>query len=338
MNGDLVTALLALAPTLASGQQEEGGARVPLVPAAAIELPGVEARMDHLAIDLARERLFIAALGNDIVDLAAGKHLRSLKGPGEPQGILYLPERNRMVVACGKTGTCEVYDGETLEKLASVEVGEDADNLRWDAQRKLVYAACGESDGALAILDPASWKVVGRIPIAGHPESFQIEPDGKRAFVNVPDLRGVVVVDLEKRQKLITWRIDEAQSNFPLALAPGPSSSWAEERLLVGCRSPAKLVVRSCVNGEKAQVLDLSGDTDDLFVDAERHRVYAVCGEGCVEVFAQEQSGLFRPLAKVATAAGARTGLFVPERKQLLVAVPHRVSQRAEVRVLQVAE
>src|SRR5262245_40732831 len=76
-----------------------------LVQTAAIELPGVEGRIDHLALDAKRQRLYVAALGNDsveVLDLKAGRHLRSLRGPLEPQGILYLAECDRMIVTCGE--------------------------------------------------------------------------------------------------------------------------------------------------------------------------------------------------------------------------------------------
>src|SRR5262245_22260009 len=138
--------------------------RGPLAPAGVIALPGVEGRIDHLAVDLARKRLFVAALGNDsveVLDLEAKKVLRSLRNPGEPQGVLYLADRDRVVVTSGRAGTCDVYDGETLERVASVEVGEDADNLRYDARTKRVYVAY--ADGALAIVDAESWKPLGRI-------------------------------------------------------------------------------------------------------------------------------------------------------------------------------
>src|SRR6185503_11793173 len=205
MHGKLAPLVIAFLASASSAAQEEETVRAAALPLALttfIELPNVEGRIDHMTVDLARERLFVAALGNDsveVLDLAAGAHRRSLRGPGEPQGILYLAEQKCMVVACGKSGTCEVYDGETLEKTGSIEIGDDPDNLRYDAQRKLVYVAYGEGEAGLALVDPANWTVVERIPLAGHPESFQIEPSGKRAFVNVPDVRGVVVLDLEKR-------------------------------------------------------------------------------------------------------------------------------------------
>ena len=302
-----------------------------------IELPGVEGRIDHLAVDLARGRLFVAALGNDsveVVDLGAGKHLRSLGGPQEPQGILYLAELDRMVVACGESGTCDVYDGETFERVQRVEVGADADNLRYDPRSKSLWVACDA--GALVQVDPTSWKTTARVALPAHPESFQLDRDEARAYVNVPGAHALVVVDLAAHAVRATWPMDEAGANFPMAIVPREGDAGA--RLLVGCRSPAKLVLRALPDGGPAGALDLSGDTDDVFYDARRRRVYAACGEGALDVFARDEQGAFHPLTKLATAPGARTALFVPERDQLLLAVPQRAAQRAEVRVYRLGD
>ena len=68
-------------------EAEEAG---PLRLIQTIPLRNVEGRIDHMAVDLKGERLFIAALGNntvEIVDLRAGKHTGTIGGLHEPQGV-----------------------------------------------------------------------------------------------------------------------------------------------------------------------------------------------------------------------------------------------------------
>lgn len=297
----------------------------------AIELPGVEGRIDHLAVDLRRGRVFVAALGNDtveVLDLEARKPLRTLRGLEEPQGILYLGDLDRLVVGCGRTGTCEVFDGESLAKVASVRIGEDADNLRYDAPRRQVLVAAA---GMLGRVDVGTWTLVGRLPLAGHPESFQLDPDGRRAFVNLPVAHQVVRVDLERGASDATWALEEARSNFPMALLP-------DDGLVIGCRTPPRLLIRSRTSGTSQQVLELAGDPDDLFHDARQDRILAVCGAGSVDVFGRAADKGWSLAKRIATAPGARTGLWIPERGWLLVAVPRREGQRAEVRLLDLRE
>jgi hypothetical protein len=71
----------------------------------------------------------------------------------------------------------------------------------------------------------------------------------------------------------------------------------------------------------------------DLFYDSTRRRVYVIGGEGYVDVFQASEANNPARVGRVATAAGARTGLFVPEQSCLYVAVPHRGSRKAQIRV-----
>ena len=107
-------------------------------------------------------------------------------------------------------------------------------------------------------------------------------------------------------------------------------------RLFIGCRRPAKGLVYDTMTGKVTTSFSIVGDTDDLFYDAARKRVYVSGGEGYLDAFQDQGSGSFTRVARVQTAAGARTSLFVPERSQLYLAVPHRGSQKAEVRVYDV--
>ena len=109
-----------------------------------------------------------------------------------------------------------------------------------------------------------------------------------------------------------------------------------DHRILVGCRSPARMLAIDTSTGKETASVEIVGDTDDLFYDAARHRVYVIGGEGFVDVFDQKGPDRYERVSHISTAAGARTGLFVPEWGRLFVAVPHRGEQRAEVLVFEV--
>ena len=96
---------------------------------------------------------------------------------------------------------------------------------------------------------------------------------------------------------------------------------------------PSKLIVLNTDSGDIVAKVAISGDTDDLFYDTKRHRIYAICGSGSVDIIEQTDADKYKVLPKVATAEGARTGWFSPERDTLFVAVPHRSPQPAEIRV-----
>ena len=95
----------------------------------------------------------------------------------------------------------------------------------------------------------------------------------------------------------------------------------AGQHVLVAFRRPAELGVFSTADGKLIASLPTCGDVDDLFVDSKRDRIYVSCGEGFVDVLAADGS-TYRQIAHIATAAGARTSLLVPELDRLLLAVP----------------
>jgi DNA-binding beta-propeller fold protein YncE len=293
-----------------------------------IPLPNVEGRIDHLAVDLKGQRLFIAALGNntvEVLDLRAGKRTQSISGLHEPQGVSFIPEFNKLFVANGKSGACDVFDGSSLKRIKSIKFSDDADNIRYDAANRRVYVGYGS--GALAIMDVATGERIGESKLKGHPESFQLEKSGPRIFVNIPTAQQIAVVDREKRAVIAGWPTGDATANYPMAL------DETHHRLFVGFRKPAKLFVFDTESGKVVANMDSAGDADDIFYDSSRRRVYISGGEGFLSIFQQDDADHYKPMTKIPTAMGARTALFVPELSRFYLAVPHRGTQRAEVRV-----
>ena len=295
-----------------------------------IPLPGVKGRFDHFAIDTTGKCLFVAALGNntlEIIDLAAGKRIRSLAGMSKPTGVLYLPDLNQVLVANGDEGTLKALNRADYKVLQNLKDLPDADNLRYDPQSKLAWLGFGE--GALAVIDPAAAKQTGTVKLPAHPESFQMETAGHRIFVNVPDAKQVAVVDRVKRAVIDTWLMEQFQANFPMAL------DEPNHRLFIGCRKPARLVVLDTATGKPVADLAISGDIDDLFYDASRRRLYLSCGGGFLDTIQQTTPDTYTRVSQLPTAPGARTCCFSPVTDRLYLAVPDRAPQTAEIRVFQ---
>ena len=296
-----------------------------------IALPGVEGRIDHFAFDAAGGRLFVCALGNntvEVLDLRNGVRVHSITGLGAPQGVAYLPELDRLFITNDKGVICKIYDAKSFQAVGELDLKDDADNVRYDEATKKIYVGFGS--GGLAIINAPDGKQVGSIKLSAHPEAFELEKNGKRIFVNVPTARHVAVIDRDQGKAVATWKTDLAFGNFPMAL------DEANHRLFIGCRIPSKLVVLNNDSGEIVAKIDISGDPDEVFYDGKRRRIYAVCGAGKVDIIEQTDPNTYKPFAKVDTADGARTGLFVSERDILFIAVPNHASQKAEVRAYQV--
>ncbi len=309
-----------------------------------IALPNVKGRIDHFSVDVKGQRLFMAGVGNhtlEVIDLQSGQRVRTIPDLAEPQGVYFDAATNRLYVACGLDGVTNIYDGTTFQLLGTVKFPDDADNIRYDARSKGVivgYAGAKElrkrteGTGGLGYID-ATGKKTRDIVIDAHPESFRLEQQGTRIFVNVPDKKEIEVIDDVKGTVIARWPVTSAGNNFPMSL------DEAHHRLFVGCWTPPRLLVIDTETGKQVASLEIGepgvvkGNTDDLFYDASRGRVYVLNGLGSIDVFQQKDPDHYSRIASIPTPPGTKTGLFVPEWGKLFAAVLQQGEQSAEVRV-----
>ena len=323
---------------------------------------GVPGRLDHLAYDPITDRLFVAALENgslEVVDLARGQRVHSVTGLAQPQGIAVAPQAGRAAVACGGDGIVHVYDTRTLEEKAAVPVGRGADNVRYDAKADVIYVTYGNKDGGgIAALDARTWEKLRDIPLRSRPESFQLDPNGARLFANLPGgLRAVndgVVAVIDRNTGMIEAEITlpGRARNYPMAFDP------VHERLFTVSRRPPRLIQidtrRNTLVGEAACM----DDSDDLFYDARTDCVLVICGgyrpdfeetpptpdaprrdeTGSIDVFSIRDDQTPTRIASTSTANHVRTGLFVPARRALYLAVPPLEGRDSEIREYSIPE
>jgi YVTN family beta-propeller protein len=292
-----------------------------------IPLPNVHGRIDHLAADIYESRLFVAALGNgsvEVIDAAKNSVITSIPGLPEPQGVAYVKSSNRLFVASGGDGTLRIFDARTFKLISSIRLGTDADNIRLDETQTHVYV--GYSDGALAVFDSLG-KRLAEIPLKAHPESFQLASG--RIYVNLPNQKSIAVIDANTDKPLAEWPVHEALENFPMAL------DETNKRIFVVCRKPARLLVLDMDSGLVLARLPTAGDADDIFYDPIHARLYVIGGEGRITIYAQHSPDSYSAIAEIATVAGARTGLFVPEWNRLFLAVREFAGHPAEIRIYQ---
>jgi YVTN family beta-propeller protein len=296
---------------LTAGICRGAGSNQPLVAQAPIALPNTSGRIDHMAIDLARKRLFVAELGNgsvDVIDLASRTVIKRISGLHEPQGVVYAGSADILAVASGGDGTVRTYDGGDLLPRAVIELGDDADNARVDPRNG--HILMGYGSGGIAIIDPTKPAVLSVVALPAHPEGFVVA--GNRAYVNVPNAGQIDVIDLDTVKLIAKWAPSGLSSNYPMAMDDAGY-------VAVVFRGQDRFVVFDPGSGHLVASVGTCGDADDISFDAKRRRFLVSCGAGAVDVLARDAAGL-RSLGRVATARGARTSLFVPELDRLFVA------------------
>src|SRR5713101_5501544 len=291
-----------------------------------IPVPGVTGRIDHFTAYPKRRLLIFAALGNnslEIVNTFEAKVVHSIKGLDEPQGVLYVPEFDKIFVANAGNGHVNVYDGKTYALRKSIALGEesDTDNLRWDEASKRVFVGIV---GGIAMIDAATETHVDKDlkGSGGHSESFQLEKKGSRVFVNVPDDNSVNVID-RKTGGLTKWELNGAKANYPMAL------DEEDHRLFVVTRRPPLLVVLDTDTGKEVARVPVGGSCDDVYFDVERKRIYALGGEGFISVVQQNDPNHYSLSANIPTTVGVRTGIFFGT--SLYVGVPAAGLEPAQI-------
>jgi hypothetical protein len=258
-----------------------------------------------------------------------------------------------VAVTSGKDGRLHILHTRTLEENRVLEIGEDADNVRYDARNHAILVSYGTTNaGAIAVLDARTWEKQRDYLFPSRPESFQVAPDGKWLFANLP--RGVravtdgevAIVDRENGQIAATLPLAGRARNFPMAY------DTAHGRLFIACRRPARLMEIDVSTRTIVAEAPCTDDSDDLFYDAQTGQVLVIGGGfrpdlqapesispcsppgemGAVDVFAVGADGQLTRKVTMPTAFHARTGLFVPARRALYLAVPMHGGHDPEIR------
>lgn len=283
-----------------------------------IPLGDIRGRLDHMAVDLGRQRLFVAELENNsvaVVDFHTREIAHVITDVRRPQGLAYVPSADTLFVANGSDGSLRMFQGEQYRPTAPIHLGDDADNVRFDPETNHVYVSYGE--GALGIIDVASRRKIDDVALTAHPESFQLDRESNRIYVNSPKEQTLIVLDRISGKRIATWQTGNG-SNFPLAI------NNAASQVLVVFRNPARLVS----NGTPVTSVEACGDADDMFIDAKRGRIYVSCGEGFIDVF---DANRYQLVERIPTLKGARTSLFVPEIDRLFAAARATAEAKAAV-------
>src|SRR5262249_19332365 len=195
-------AAVAVLPLIAT----PSAAQTPETPVLSLEakipLGAVKGRIDHMALDPMRSRLFVAELENNsvgIVDLKDRKVVHVITGLTEPQGVGYEPSTDTLYIANGGDGSVRFYLCAEYAETSRIALGDDADNVRIEPDTKHVLVGYGA--GAIATIDPATRKKIADFRLPAHPEGFQFDRKTNQIFVNVPRSRAIVTLDAISNQQ-----------------------------------------------------------------------------------------------------------------------------------------
>jgi DNA-binding beta-propeller fold protein YncE len=307
--------------------QQSTPRREPMVLTNRVSLPGVVGRLDHFTIDNKHRRVIVAGLGNNTVEVVGGFSLRdihSIPGQDGPQGVLYVPEIDKLVVA-NEGGKVNIYEGDKYEFVKALDF-DGADNLRYDPAAKLIYVSFADGIGMIDAKTLERLPTVYKFP--EQPESYQLEKNGPRIFVNLPNANSVAVLDRKTGERIATWKVTDARTNFAMLL------DEADHRLFSVFRNPSTIMVFDTESGKIIARLPCVVDVDDIWYEPTTKRLYVSGGEGFVDVFHKVDADHYERIGKVPTFTGARTSVIWGEyraRQGMVIGVPATSNQGAEL-------
>jgi hypothetical protein len=155
---------------------------------------------------------------------------------------------------------------------------------------------------ALAVVDPAAMERVQEFKVGSHPESFQLETEGPRIFVNLPDQESIGVLD-RNTGGVTKWKIPGYTNVHAMAL------DETGHRLFAASLQPGRLTVVDTQSGGVVAMLPCVLGVDDIWFDPLQKRIYAP-GAGAIDVFQQADPDHYTAVARIQVGAGAGSTSF----------------------------
>jgi hypothetical protein len=307
-----------------------------------IPIPNVKGRIDHMDVDAEGKRLFVAGLENgsvEVVDLQAGKWLKSIAGFLKTQGIAYVPPLNKLFVASGDDGMLRVFRGDTLDLLDSIKLDLGPNRVAYDPHAQILYVGYGGKDagkdyGEIGIIDAKTDKHLGDIRVKAHPSELLLDQSGKNLFVFISVASVVQVIDTKKHEVVSTWPTS-SKRNGDGAL------DEKDHRLLIGTRTPPQMIAMDSQTGREVANLPTVEGMDGVYFDPRLKRTYISGGRdydvGYIFVYLQKDADHYETIGKIPTKSGAGTSFWSPELNRYYVAAPAHDSDEAEILVFEPA-
>ncbi len=301
----------------------------------------VQGRFDHLAADVAGNRLFVAAESAHevlVFNLRTGEYLQSITGIGIPHAIFVREDLDRIYITDGGAGEVRIYDGKNYKLLGTVKLKVDADSIGYDPSTHELYVANGGGDAnetfsMLSVVDTTAGTKVADIRIDGRTlEAMALEKDSPLLYVNNPAKGEVDVVNRKTRAVVAKWPVKTCERNVAMALEE------PAHRLFVACRSGAIAIFDTKTGKQGMPPLPIPRGVDDLIFDPASKRLYASCGAegGAIAVYQMVDAGGYKYLGAVHSEPGGKNEVLVPQLGRLYVTIPPRPDIPGEVYVYKV--
>jgi DNA-binding beta-propeller fold protein YncE len=256
---------------------------------------------DYLALDQSAQRLYVSRSDRVIVlDAKTGRQVGEIDGLSGVHGIVLADGLHHGFISNGRADTVTVFDPSTLKTLQTVAVhGHDPDAILYDPYSKRVFTFNGDSNSS-SVIDAASGKLLGTIPLPGRPE-FAVSDGRGHVYDNIEDKHELAEIDPTTMKVTHVWPLADCRDPSGLAI------DVAHRRLFSVCQN-RNMVVTDADTGKSIASVPIGEGPDAARFDAERQLVFSSNGRsGTLTVVHEENPGHYKVLAQVPTQKSART-------------------------------
>lgn len=332
-----VLASVLATTVLAASAIPAAPARPALELAARIPVPQMTGTWDHMTVDPVSDRLFLSAQDQQavyVVPLQGGPIDRISGKFDRPQGELYVPAFDRLVVTNGRNGRVGILHGHNYRVAATLEVSEGADMIAFDPRHRALYVESGGTDskrgpGWLAVIDPGTGELLGRIDTGYRAAALVMARQQPRLYVAIPALDQVAVVDTDTGR--IVRRLSVPGRPASMALDEAHHRLFVATRTFAGDPRPPTFNVLDSGSGKLIARLPSQDGTEDMYLDPAHGLIYTSSLQGFVQAYRQLDGDRYSLAATVPTVPHSGTSQFVQGLDELCVAVPPYAGRPAAV-------
>jgi hypothetical protein len=317
--------LLTLSGASAYGQQ------APLTLVQNITIPDIVGDFDFLTLDLKRGHLFAAAEEHHTIEMFeanTGKQLQSIPGVKTPHALVYVADRDELFIADGGDSSCIILSGADFHQIDRIPLidgsvtgkTDSPDTGFYDTTRRIFFVGNGVKSANLPYseiteISVDTHKIVGRIRVeANNVEAMMVDDAHDRLYANLRDQKKIAVIDLKTMQVVDTWTTPDLNLNTALAVDP------RSHRLFIVGRKPGLFYAFDTATGKVVDKQPVANIADGMAWDPQNRRIFIMASQA-LTVLQQESDDHYTKLAQIPT-NGGKTGLYVPELKQLYVIHP----------------
>jgi DNA-binding beta-propeller fold protein YncE len=261
---------------------------------------GGDGGWDYFYFDKDGQRLFITRGSHVmVVDANTLKVSGDIPDLSGIHGVALAPELGRGFISNGGDNSVAIFDLKTLKKLDSVKVGERPDAILYDPFTKHVFTFNARSKDS-TVVDAASGKVVGTVPLGGKPE-FAVSDGKGTVYANIEDKSEIAAIDATKLSVLNRWSLSPCQEPSALAF------DVTHHRLFAGCDNKMMAVVDSDT-GKVVTTVPIGAGVDAGRFNSNTQEVFMSCGgDGVLTIIHEDSPDKYTVTQNLATAKGART-------------------------------